>query len=204
MTVAFFRRYFILAFGALAVAVTAPVAAQNKRPGYQFLEAVKKGEGQTVIDMLASSNNRLVNTKDVTTDDTALHIVARRRDLRYLRYLVQKGADVNATNVAGESPMSIAVGLDWVEGVEYLIITKARIDITNETGETPLIQAVHRRSTDMIEILLKAGADPDRNDNSGRSARDYAELDSRNSRVLAAIEEHETPKSETRAYGPGA
>lgn len=204
MNVAHFRKYFCFVTACLAVVFATPAAAQYQRPGHQFLEAVRKSEGQVVIDLLASSNNQIVITRDVTTGDTALHIVARRRDLQYLRYLSQKGADVNATNEAGESAMSIAVSLGWLEGIEYLIARKARIDITNETGETPLIQAVHRRSVDMIEMLLKAGADPDRNDNSGRSARDYAELDSRNSRVLAAIEEHETPKNEAEVYGPGA
>lgn len=198
------RKTLILALSLLAVSFSTPAAAQLQSQGYKFLEAVKKREGQEIIDMLAASNNQLVTSREFTTGDTALHIVARRRDLQYLKYLAQKGADVNAVNKTGESPLSIAVGLGWLEGVEYLLFRKARTDITNETGETPLIQAVHQRSTDMIEMLLKAGADPDRNDNSGRSARDYAELDTRNSRILAAIEEHEREKSPGAAYGPGA
>ena len=40
----------------------------------------------------------------------------------------------------------------------------------------------------LIRLLLKAGADPDRADNSGRTARDYAALDGRNSPLLAEIE----------------
>lgn len=197
------RKTLLLLAGTLAVAFSTPAAAQFYTQGYKFLEAVRKGEGQEVIDMLAATNNNIITARDVTSGDTALHIVARRRDLEYLKYLTQKGADVNAENKAGETPMSIAVGLDWLEGVEYLVSKNARVDFTNSTGETPLIQAVHRRSVDMIEMLLKAGADPDRNDNSGRSARDYAMLDSRNSRVLAAIEEHEQKKSAEPAYGPG-
>ncbi len=198
------RKTFVLALGALAVAFSTPAAAQLQSQGYKFLEAVKKREGQEIIDMLAASNNQLVTSREVTTGDMALHIVARRRDLQYLKFMSQKGADVNAANKSGETPLSIAVGLGWLEGVEYLLRRKANTDITNETGETPLIQAVHQRSIDMIEMLLKAGADADRNDNSGRSARDYAQLDSRNSRILAAIEEHEKAKAPTDAYGPGA
>ena len=43
-------------------------------------------------------------------------------------------------------------------------------------GETPLIAAVHARNVPLVRLLLEKGADPDRNDNSGRSARDYMEL----------------------------
>lgn len=197
------RKTLILAFSLLAVSVSTPAAAQLQSQGYKFLEAVKKRESQEIIDMLAASNNQLVTSREFTTGDTALHIVARQRHLQYLKFLAQRGADVNAVNKTGESPLSIAVGLGWLEGIEYLLFRKARIDITNDTGETPLIQAVHQRSVDMIEMLLKAGADPDRNDNSGRSARDYAELDSRNSRILAAIEEHEREKAPAATYGPG-
>lgn len=198
------RKSMILVLSLFAVSISTPAAAQFQSQSYKFLEAVKKRESQEVIDMLAASNDQLVTSREFTSGDTALHIVARRRDLEYLKYISAKGGDVNAVNKAGESPLSIVVGLGWLEGVEYLLQRKARTDITNETGETPLIQAVHQRSTDMIELLLKAGADPDRNDNSGRSAREYAELDTRNSRILAAIEEHEKEKPATPAYGPGA
>ncbi|MXP10373.1 ankyrin repeat domain-containing protein [Altererythrobacter halimionae] len=192
----------VLALGALAVAVSTPAAAQRYSQGYKFLEAVKKSEGQEVIDMLAESNNNIVTARDVTSGDTALHIVARRQDLEFLKYLTQKGADVDAENKAGETPMSIAVSFNWLEGVEYLIQRKAKLDFTNSTGETPLILAVHRRSPKLVEMLVKAGADPDRNDNSGRSARDYAKLDTRGSRILAAIEDNEKKKSSAGAYGP--
>ena len=59
--------------------------------------------------------------------------------------------------------------------------------VSDATGETPLISAVHRRDTAMMRVLLKGGADPDRADNSGRSARDYARLD-KDSQLLGAIE----------------
>ena len=196
------RKTLVLALGALAVAVSTPAAAQLYSQGYKFLEAVKKRENQEVLDMLAESNNNIVSARDVTTGDTALHIVARRQDLTFLKFLTQKGADVNAENKAGETPMSIAVNANWLEGVEYLIYRKAKLDFTNSTGETPLILAVHRRSPDLVEMLVKAGADPDRNDNSGRSARDYAKMDARGSRILAVIEENEKQKPAEGTYGP--
>jgi hypothetical protein len=58
----------------------------------------------------------------------------------------------------------------------------------------------------MMRVLLQAGADPDRADNSGRSARDYAELEGRNSPALAEIERSARDDAGERnsgeVYGP--
>jgi ankyrin repeat protein len=81
----------------------------------------------------------------------------------------------------------LASSLGFFEGVGALIKVGARVDEPNEAGETPLITAVHRRDTQMMRVLLQAGANPDRSDNSGRTAREYATLEGENSRTLAEI-----------------
>ena len=53
---------------------------------------------------------------------------------------------------------------------------------------------------------MKAGADPDRRDNSGRSARDYAILDSKTGPLVAEIEASAKPRGQRAGngstYGP--
>jgi ankyrin repeat protein len=56
-----------------------------------------------------------------------------------------------------------------------------------------------------MRALLKAGADPDRADNSGRSARDYAALEGRSSPLLGEIETNAKPRGQRTGkptYGP--
>ncbi|WP_374531327.1 ankyrin repeat domain-containing protein, partial [Novosphingobium sp.] len=159
-----------------SLALPMPAAAQFTE-GYKLLESVRKKEGQTVTDMLEKGGPNLVNYKDYSTGETALHIVTARRDLLWMEYLVGKGANVNARDAKGVTPLVIAANLGFVEGVEFLIERGAKIDESNNAGETPLITAVHNRNTELMRVLLTAGADPDRADNSGRSARDYALFD---------------------------
>ena len=173
-----------------------PVAAQFSE-SYKFLDAVKKKDGDVVNDMLNKPSTQIVNTRDITTGETALHIVTARRDLTWMQFLVGKGANVNLRNAKGETPLEIAADLGFVEGVDFLLGVGARVDETNNTGSTPLIDAVSRRDLAVVRSLLKAGANPDRPDNSGRSARDYAMLDGKASPVLAEIEA-------TRAKAGGA
>ena len=48
------------------------------------------------------------------------------------------------------------------------------VDDCDETGMTPLMYAFKSGVAEGIPWLLKHGADPDRKDKQGRSARDYA------------------------------
>ena len=191
-----------LAAGGLATAL--PVQAQFSG-SYKFLEAVRKKEGQQVTDLLAAPGSTLVNTRDGSTGDTALHIVVARRDVTWVRFLAAKGANVNARNNKGKTPLQLASNIGFSEGVEALLTLGAKVDEPDSTGETPLIAATHRKDAAMARVLLKAGASAARNDNSGRSALDYAKLDGRGNPVLAEIENAAkiaAGKPKTATYGP--
>lgn len=172
---------------------------------FKFLEAVKKKDGQKVEDAISEAGSTVINARDLTSGETALHLVTARRDFTWLRYLVVKGANVNLRDERGVSPLQLATNLGWLEGVEFLVERKADLDGSNDAGETPLITAVHRRDTAMMQVLLKGGADPDRADNSGRSARDYAQLDRANSQLASTIASHAKPREQSggqTVYGP--
>ena len=177
-----------------------PAAAQFS-DSYKFLEAVKKKEGDKATDMLEEKGSSLINTRDITSGDSALHIVTQRRDLPWMQFLVAKGANVNIRNVKGETPLVIAANLNFFEGVEFLVGQGAKVDESSSTGETPLITSVHNRNLAMLRVLLKAGANPDRTDNSGRSARDYARLDTKSDTLLKELEASTKPKSQLK-IGP--
>lgn len=188
----------IAAAVALALAATVPLpAAAQFSESYKFLDAVRKKDGDTVNELLNKPSTQIVNTRDITSGETALHIVTARRDLVWMQFLVGKGANVNVRNARGETPLEIAADLGFAEGVDFLLTSGARVDETNNTGSTPLIDAVNRRDLAVVRSLLKAGANPDRPDNSGRTARDYATLFGKTSPVLAEIE------TNARAGGAG-
>jgi len=172
---------------ALGLALGAPAQAQTYSDGYKFLEAVEDKDIGEVEKLLGKPGSTLINSRDVTNGRTALHIAAARRDIVWLVFLANKGANPNIADNRDVTPLMLASQLGFFEGVDALIKAGARVDEPNEAGETPLITAVHRRDTQMMRVLLQAGADPDRSDNSGRSAREYAMLEGANSRTLAEI-----------------
>ena len=186
-----------------AVAMAAPLAAQGQSEGYKFLESVRDREGTVATEMLAQPGNTLVNTRDIGTGETAMHVVTQRRDLTWIRFLLQKGADPDIADRKGVTPLQIASQLGFLEGVELLAEAGAAVDRPNAAGETALISAVHRRDVAMIRVLVEHGADPRRTDNSGRTALDYAALIGGNGQVLEVLEAAVADKDEAGAvYGP--
>lgn len=189
----------------LAIALPVPAAAQFQSEGYKFLEAVKDRKGDEATDMLNKPGNQLVNSRDISSGDTGLHIVVERGDAVWVRFLLQRGADPNIRNKRGISPLQLATAKGFTEGVEALLQGGASINVSDQTGETPLIAAVHARNVGLVRLLLEKGADPDRNDNSGRSARDYMELMAGNTLMkqeFATADKKRTEAGTKKNYGP--
>lgn len=168
-------------FGSTAVATlmfaTAPAAAQQFSDSHSFLQAVRKEEGSKVNEFLQDKSKRIINVKDRSTGEGALHIIVNRSDATYLRFFLQQDdINPNLQDSRGNTALNIAASRGWVEGVEILLRYKANVNLPNASGETPLIRAVQEaHDVEIADALLKAGADPDRTDNvTGKSARDYA------------------------------
>ncbi len=189
----------------IAAGLTVPAAAQFQSEGYKFLEAVKDREGDEATEMLSKPGSQLVNTRDITSGDTGLHIVVARSDALWVRFLLQRGADPNIRNKKGMTPLQLATAMGFTEGVEELIKKGASVNVSDQTGETPLIAAVHARNVALVRLLLEKGADPDRNDNSGRSARDYVALQNGNTLMQQEFENADAKRAKAgtkRDYGP--
>ena len=185
-----------------ALGVATPSFAQGQSEGYKFLSAVRDAKNNDVLEMLGRPGSNIINTRDVTTGEGALHIVIKRSDEVYLRFLLQKGADANLRDGKGNTPLLLAVTLGQTSMIPILTAAGANPNLANSAGETPLIRAVQRRDVGMIRVLLTENADPDQADiMAGMSARDYAKQDSRNPVVTKLLAD--APKKVKKAVsGP--
>lgn len=174
---------------ALALALLSPVAAQAQfSDSYNFLKAVKDADGQKVTDLIQKPGSTVINSRDVTTGETALHLVIARRDSTWLAFLLAKGANPNLTDNSGNSPLMKAVQARFQDGVILLLSGGAQVDKANGSGETPLIRAVQLHDVAVVRLLVAHGANADRRDSiAGMSARDYAERESRTPGLVDAL-----------------
>ena len=137
---AFARTLVSLLAGVLVM--SGPAHAQFSE-GYRFLDAVRKKDAEKVENALNEPGSALINARDVTSGETALHIVTTRRDLTWMRFLIARGANVNIRDGKGTTPLQLATNLGFLDGVQVLVDQKADLNAGNDAGETPLITAVH-------------------------------------------------------------
>lgn len=193
--------------GLMAVAVglgliASPAFAQGiTSKGDEFLAALRESNGSKALQLAEDSGFTLINHR---ADDgsTALHIVIRNRNPDWIGFLLTNGADKDAGDKKGDTPLILAARSGYGEAVAGLLMSRAQVDKTNRLGETALIVAVQQRHAAIVSTLLKLGANPDKRDHAaGFSARDYAGRDSRTKDMLKLIE---TVKSRVPAVGPPA
>lgn len=176
---------------ALLMLAAAPASAQQFSDSYNFLNAIRETDGTKVNKYLENKSLRIVNAKDRSTGEGALHIVTRRSDSTYLRVLLQQDdINPNLQDNRGNTPLIIAAERGWGDGVQILLKYGANVNTANTSGETPLIRAVQVHDIDVARQLLAAGANPDRTDNvTGKSARDYARDETRYPQIAKLLAE---------------
>jgi uncharacterized protein len=176
------------AFIALALTTT-PASAQSFSDSYTFLKAVKERDGAKVNALVGAPGSVVINSRDRASGEGALHYMVRARDITWLAFLLGRGARPDIQSNRGDTPLTLAAQIGWLEGAEQLLVRRASVDLANGRGETALILATQRRDLPMVRLLLSRRADPKRTDNvAGMSALDYARQDPRAGAVLRLIE----------------
>lgn len=179
----------------MVLALAVPASGQQTfSDSFTFLKAVKERDGAKVTDLVAEPGSVVINTRDRSNGEGALHIVVRGRDLNWLAFLLGKGARPDLQSNRGDTPLTLAAQIGWLEGVEQLLAKRASVDLPNGRGETALILAAQRRDLPLVRLLLSRRADPKRTDNvAGMSALDYAKQDPRAVAVLKLLEAKVAP-----------
>lgn len=187
-----------------ALAATAPATAQFT-DSFNFLKAVRDRDGPKVAEAVEKPGSQILNTKDYSTGEGALHILVKRRDSGWLGYLLAKGATVDIRDKDGNTPLLLASQIGYIEGARALLAEGAAINAANSRGETPIILAVQARDPALTRLLVTNGADPARPDRvAGKTARDYASQDSRGQALLKILDDAKPAKPAAPAMGPVA
>jgi hypothetical protein len=73
--------------------------------------------------------------------------------------LLENGADVNATDKFGNTPLMKAAENDRIDIVKFLIDNGADVDAMDTLGNTPLIEAISGGHIDIVKLLIDNSAD---------------------------------------------
>ena len=111
--------------------------------------------------------------------DEELFDACEHNNVEKAREAIEKGANVNAKDKDGSTPLMIAVFMiaafnGNVELAKLLIERKADVNAKDNNGWTPLIEAAFHGNVELVKLLIKAGADVNAKNNYERTALDIA------------------------------
>ncbi len=116
-----------------------------------------------------SASLLLLHAGPVLADGTLADLI-QRGDLDSALESIRGGADVNAAQGDGTTPLHWAVYRLDTELVEALLASGARPDVTNRYGSSPLAEAVKTANVELVGMLLTAGADVEAANEEGQTA----------------------------------
>ena len=140
-----------------------------------------------------STETRTVFTNQWLNEEgaTAFLRAAQSGDLQLLKLLVARGADPKINTKLGITPLAVAAGIGWVEGVthehspeetleaiKYLLSLGINPNAQADTGRVALHGAAHKGATEVVKVLVASGARLD--------VRDFGNTDNRGSPELSA------------------
>jgi cytohesin len=133
---------------------------------------------------------------------TPFHVATLNEDLHLMRVLLEAGADVDATDNWGDTPLHDA---DTAEIARLLLEAGAEVNAPNKYGKTPL----HKADTaEIARLLLEAGAEVNATDNDGetplhlaRTAEEARLLLEAGAEVNATDNYGDTPLDEAEVLG---
>jgi uncharacterized protein len=154
----------------------------TRKPDMDHLEIVKlliDGGADVNARMHSSTETRTVFTHQWLYEDGATPFLraAQSSDLVLMRLLLEHGADPKLNTDDGTTPLMVASGIGWVEGVTYewsrdandesvkmLLDLGVDVNLHNSEGRTALMGAAHKGRNEIVQMLVDHGAELDAHD----------------------------------------
>jgi ankyrin repeat protein len=141
------------------------LSGQNRVDTRPIIAAVKADKLEIVKILLAHGAD--INARNYF-QETALHYAAKKGNLNMIIYLIDRGAEINVADTAGNTPLTAVLTYGKTIGdqnnlniIKLLIEKGADLNVKTASGETPLIIAIKKcfDKPELPQLLIAKGAD---------------------------------------------
>jgi ankyrin repeat protein len=164
-------RLAVIGLGALVLG--AGVARAQFESWYTVAIAASHNSIDQVQAALARGNADLDGPHS-TSGRTALDYAASFNNVAMAKLLLEHGAHVDARDPSGATALHWAAERGNLDVMHVLIDSKAGVDVQNRQGITPLMSAASHAQPGAVRLLIASGADPKKQDYTGRDAFGWA------------------------------
>ena len=166
------RRALLLGIAMVALCRPGFAQAPDLSGFYTIAGAASRDKTDDVIRML--QDHKEANVTD-DNGETPLCYAAQFGDVRMTQALLYYGAQVDARDPFGDTALHWAAQRGSTDVIQLLLSAKAAVDAQNKQGVTPLMMAANSGQAMAARLLLKNGADPKKQDFTGRDAIGWAD-----------------------------
>jgi uncharacterized protein len=150
----------------------------TRRPDLDHLDYIKRllaARANPNLRMRSSTETRTIFTHQWLLEEGATPFLraSQSGDIVLMKLLLEHGADPSIATASNVTPLMVASGIGWVEGVTYewspqntfdavklLLELGAKVNAQDILdGRTALMGAAHKGRNDIIELLVQHGAD---------------------------------------------
>lgn len=137
-------------------------------------DAAERGSLPAVISYFKEDPNNINKRNESFHSYTPLMYASRKGHANIVRFLLSKGADVDAINTDGNTALLIASYWGHSSVVKNLINKGANLNIQNKDLRAALHAAVAGEKLEIVKLLVQKGADTNLKDEADRTPLDLA------------------------------
>jgi len=133
-------------------------------------------KGSVDIAKILIKNGAKIDLKSGKGTPPLVNAVFNNR-LSMVKYLTEEGANVTEVDASGFNALMTAANSGYLDIVKYLLKNDdvvEDIDRQSKMGNTALIVAVNKKNANIMELLIKAGADANIKNKKGKTALSIA------------------------------
>lgn len=138
---------------------------------------------------------------------TELMRAARDGDRKYVKELLEQGADVNARESYGWTALTYAAAKGDAEIVKALIAKGADLN-TKDSTSTPLFEAITYNNVSIVRLLIEKGVDINQQNRSGATAMSIAVRSPQKNKIIELLKKagavEPAPRKTTKPVEPEA
>ena len=159
-----------------------------------LIEFALKAGSKAYFEMLQTAAAGHADLYDESSAILPMYIARYRNEPTVIdgaRLLLDQGANIDAQTSSGDTALIVA---GWntqnLDLIRLLVERDANVDIPNNNGDTPVMDAAYLGKVDILEFLLKSGADSTLKNRRGQTAMDLAK-EKKNDGAIRALRAYE-------------